>query len=100
MDTNEAIEIIENMCEALSKQDNFGGGGTDADTVMMEIEVKKVITLLKQGEAYRRMWEELYVIHGNTIVDDIASLNNVMEIMEQKYLIKKEAKQAEKPERN
>ena len=32
-----------------------------------------------------QMWEELYVIHGNTIVDDIASLSNVMEILEQRY---------------
>ena len=40
---------------------------------------------LKELKKYKEMWEELYVIHGNTIVDDIASLSNVMEILEQRY---------------
>ena len=84
MKTKEAIEEITDICWAANSND-----------ILSEKVRDDIITLLKQGEAYRRMWEELYVIHGNTIVDDIASLNNVMEIMEQKYLIKKEAKQNE-----
>ena len=48
--------------------------------------INQVISLLKRGEAYEEIVEELYVIHGNTRVDEIGSLSDVIEILEQKYL--------------
>ena len=72
MKTKEAIEFIENIL----KSKRFVWGEYEYTFF------KNIISLLQQVE---QMWEELYVIHGNTIVDEIASLSDVMEILEQKY---------------
>jgi len=59
MDVKGAIEFVENICESLNKQCDSGSGSDDVDTVMMGIEANKVIKLLKRGEKYEKMWEEL-----------------------------------------
>jgi len=73
MDTEKAIEIMKRIyyCDKAGK--------------IKPDDIEKVFECLEEGEKYKEMWEELYVIHGNTIVDDIASLSNVMEILEQRY---------------
>jgi len=63
MNTKEAIEFVEDICESLSKQCDSGSGSDDADTVMMKIEAGKVIDLLKRGEKYeKKLYKTLEVL--------------------------------------
>ena len=79
MNTKEAIELME-YCDTLSCGDNPQTGFCN--------QFLEVIELLKRGEKHKDMWEELYVVFGNNIIDDIASLTDVMEQLEQKYFPK------------
>ena len=91
MDYKEAIEFLKVFLEYARKNrdipiyDRYIHNGT---FLVNDVEnLKEVISLLQQGEAYKQMWEHISVIYkGHGVESDIKAL-------EQKYL--KEAKQDE-----
>ena len=71
MDTKEAIEFKESIKFRLSHWE--------------EVQLNKILSLLKQGEAYRQMWEAL----ENMDIEykqDSPYVNDTMYYLEQKYL--------------
>ena len=97
MNTKKAIEFVKNQkysIEALKNIYRLDNNMTSAEeksyleSLTRNKEFGEIITLLKRGEKHKDMWEELYVVFGNNIIDDIASLTDVMEQLEQKYFPK------------
>ena len=74
-------EAIERLCKVVRYEED------DMSMVELDvIEASEVITLLQQGEVYKKMWEELY---------EIASEFNffpMMDKIEQKYFPKEDEK--------
>lgn len=86
METKEAIEFLEEAIDC-AKKGNLIPALQECDK-----EFNKVIALLKRGEKYEKMWDELVKKYGNywNVCDDIEAgyLCTIMNSYEQKYFPK------------
>jgi len=96
MEVKEVIEFLEIDIKCLNREIEYCNPNDDIDAQVIIAnkkgigKYKQVISLLKQGEAYRQMWEALDDKYGAYTVHECykgyLSISNLLADFKQKYL--------------
>ena len=84
MDTKKAIELVKDAFEIVEEE--YGALSIDQD------EVNEIVTLLKQGEKYKEMWEELekeiQICALRKLFTKNVAFGYLLDVLKQKYFPK------------